>query len=93
MYHTLKNQVTKPYFKRKVGVNMSIRKQCNRYKTEPFGTCFEDVLKRAKAFYKNGTFYISKYGNTYTALRPSIAFKDPSDAIYFVKQNGRWIKK
>lgn len=72
---------------------MGARRTINRHKTEPFGNDFDDVLKRAKAFYKDGTFYLSKYGETYTAFRPSISFKDPDNAIYFEKQGRKWIRK
>lgn len=72
---------------------MGARRTINRYKTEPFGTDFNDVLKRAKAFYKDGTFYMTKCGDTFTAFRPSVAFKDPADAVCFEKQGRRWIQK
>lgn len=72
---------------------MAVRKQCNRYKTEPYGRDFNDVLKRAKAFYKDETFYITKYGHIYSAFRPSIGFKDPSDAVYFDKIGRRWVRR
>lgn len=72
---------------------MAVRRQCNRYRTEPFGTDFDDVLKRAKRYYKNERFYISKFENVYTALLPSIGFKDPDNAVYFHKTNGRWVRE
>lgn len=72
---------------------MAVRKQHNRYKTEPNGTDFDDVVKRAKAFYKNETFYISEYGNVYTAFRPSVWAKDPKNAIYFDEIGHRWVRR
>lgn len=71
---------------------MAVRHQHNRRKTEPWGTDFNDVLKRAKAFFKDGVFYITKYQDIYSAGRPSIVFKNPDDARYFQKQ-GRWWKE
>ena len=71
---------------------MAVRRQINRYRVDPFGDSFETVLKRAKAFYKDGTFYITNYMGTYSAFRPSIGFKDPSDAIYFTKTGRNWVK-
>ncbi|WP_458397846.1 hypothetical protein [Anaerotignum sp.] len=78
---------------------MAVRKQHNRYRTEPAGTDFEDVVKKAKAFYKDGTFGIWKYESVWNTFRPSIAFKDPEGTIYFryVKDHeskrGKWIKE
>ena len=69
---------------------MAVRKQCNRYKTEPFGTDYNDVLKRAKRFFKDGTFMMVKYGNVWTSTTVPIGFKKPENAIYFTKNNGRW---
>lgn len=72
---------------------MGARRTINRYRTEPFGTDFNDVLKRAKTFFKDETFYITEYRGVYNAFRPSIAFKDPENAVYFEKQGRRWIRK
>lgn len=73
---------------------MAVRRQCNRYRTEPFGEDFDDVVKRAKAFYKDETFLVSKFNRTYCAERPAIhPFKDPEDAVYFVKVGRRWERR
>ena len=72
---------------------MGARSTHNRYKTEPFGSDFKDVLKRAKAFFKDGTFYITKFNKTYCSERPSVWAKDPSDAVYFTKVNHKWIQQ
>jgi len=69
---------------------MAVRKQCNRYKTEPYGIDFHDVLKRAKAFYKDGTIMIVKYGDIFTSSRPSIGFKNPDNAVFFTKKGNKW---
>ena len=81
------------FYERKV--EMSVRKQHNRYRTEPFGTDFNDVVKRAKAFYKSGVFGICQYGNVYSTFTPSIVFKDPDETIYYKyiegAKRGKWI--
>lgn len=74
---------------------MAIRKQHNRYRTEPFGTDFDSVVKRAKAFYKSGVFGIWQYGDVWNTFRASTVFKDPDDTIYYkyIKgaKRGKWI--
>lgn len=72
---------------------MAVRKQCNRYRTEPFGRGFEDVLKRAKAFFKDGTFYITEYKGCYSAFRPALGFNDPANAVYFTKTGRKWERR
>ena len=72
---------------------MAVRKQCNRYKTEPFGRDFADVLKRAKAFYKDETFFITEHNGVYTSSRPSGWAKDPDNAIYFDKVGRNWVRR
>ena len=72
---------------------MAVRKQHNRYRTEPYGTDFGNVLKRAKAFFKDGEFYITKYREVFSAFRPSIGFENPKDAVYFEKQGRFWVRK
>lgn len=72
---------------------MGARSTHNRYKTEPFGRDYKDVLKRAKAFFKDGTFYISEYNNVYCSFRPSVWAKDPENAVYFTKVNHKWIQQ
>ena len=43
---------------------MGARRQCNRYKTAPYGTSKEDVLKRAKRFFRiDGEFMIHSGGS------------------------------
>ena len=40
---------------------MAVRKQCNRYRTEPYGMAYEEVLKKAKAFYRTaGVFELTQ---------------------------------
>ena len=72
---------------------MAVRRQCNRYKTEPWGTDYKEVLKRAKAFFKDETFYITKYNTVYCSFRPSFRFKDPDDAVYYKKVGHKWIEQ
>ena len=50
---------------------MSVRKQHNRYRTEPYGRNYKDVLKRGKAFFTIGgehySFELSQYHGIWTA--------------------------
>ncbi len=73
---------------------MGVRRQCNRYKTNPYGSDFNDVLKRAKAFFKDGEFMI--WGGTHGVwcadFLPGKAFSLPKDAHIFRKVGRRWIE-
>lgn len=69
---------------------MSVRKSINRYKTDPFGESFDDVVKRAKAFYCDGAFIVFKYGKTWNASRPAAGFNNPQGSVAFTKINGKW---
>lgn len=71
---------------------MGARKNINRYKEAPWGDNFDEVAKRAKNYFKDGVFIITRYNKTYTSSRPSLGFKDPDDAVYFTKTKGKWIK-
>lgn len=73
---------------------MAVRHQHNRYRTEPYGADFDDVVRRAKRFFKDETFIITKYKDIYSAFRSNEpAFKDPDDAIYFDKIGRRWVRR
>lgn len=79
--------------KSKGEIQMAVRKRHNRAKTEPWGKDYMDVVKRAKAFFKDGTFYVTKYEDLFFAWRPSVAYGDPYDAVYYTKVGHRWIKR
>ena len=52
---------------------MAVRKQYNRYKTEPSGKDFEEVLKKAKTFFRNtGRFEIAPFGGVYTTTGETV---------------------
>lgn len=71
---------------------MSVRKQCNRYRTEPYGKDREDVIKRAKAFYKDGCFLIHEYKGIYFVQTPSLPpFADPHGSTYYTKRGRKWV--
>ena len=76
---------------------MAVRRQCNRYKTEPFGKDYNDVLKRGKSFFKiEGEFMMMPplyEGSIWTAHRLPVFGSLPKGAIVFAKENGRWHKK
>ena len=70
---------------------MAVRRQCNRYREEPYGTDFDNVVKRAKIFFKDGPFLVSKFKHIYCSGRPAVhPYKDPDDAVYFTKEGRRW---
>lgn len=71
---------------------MAVRRQINRYKTEPYGSDEINVIKRAKQFFSSsGEFIITKYGNTYISSHPVVStFKEPEGARHFVKKDDRW---
>jgi len=72
---------------------MGARSTHNRKPTEPFGGDYDDVLKRAKAWFsKYGyrSFYITKYGNTYSTFTVRSCFKSPDDARFYVKDSRFW---
>ena len=53
---------------------MAVRKQCNRYRTPPSGTDFDNVLKRGKTFYRSyGEFEMTPWGDRWTAERPTVS--------------------
>ena len=73
---------------------MAVRRQCNRYKTAPFGKDFNDVVKRGKSFYKDGAFMVwgGSSGGCWEADRlPAECFKIPQDARIFLKGEHRWV--
>ena len=68
-----------------------VRRQCNRYKTEPFGSDREDVLKRAKRFFRDhGAFMLTEYGNTYSAFSIPAFGSIPSGAVVYRFRGGKW---
>lgn len=71
---------------------MAVRKQHNRRRTEPWGTDFADVMKRAKAFYKDGIFYIEKYEHIFCSFRLQPWEEEPKAAVRFEKSGRRWIQ-
>lgn len=72
---------------------MGARRSINRYKTEPFGRDYDDVLKRGKVFHRDrGSFMMLKYGNTWNAFELPAFGKLPEDAIVITKKNGRWVE-
>lgn len=69
---------------------MAVRRQCNRYRAEPFGNDFNDVLKRGKAFHKDGAFMMVKYGETWTAMSLPIWGAIPENAKVYTKEGRFW---
>lgn len=73
---------------------MAARRQINRYREEPFGRDYADVLKRGKAFHRYSDSFMmtqSRGGLWLACFLP--AFGIPDDAIIFTKKNGRWVEK
>lgn len=74
---------------------MGARSTHNRKPTEPFGRDYNDVLKRAKAWFsKYGyrAFMITKYIDTYSTFSVSGCFKNPDGARFYVKYGRFWIE-
>lgn len=77
---------------------MGVRRQCNRYKTEPYGADFNDVLKRAKAFFRDdGEFMICGYQLSRPTVWTSSSVPLPpfsirSDTRIYKKIGRRWVE-
>lgn len=70
---------------------MAVRKQCNRYRSEPYGDDFNEVLKRAKRFFKDGTFGIYKREEfTIWSTFRAACWGEPDNAIYYTKNGHKW---
>lgn len=74
---------------------MAVRRQCNRYRTEPYGKDFNDVLKRGKAFHKDGVFMVwgGSRGGVWEADRLPAFGTIPEDARIFAKTGKRWVEQ
>lgn len=72
---------------------MAARSTRNRYRTEPFGRDFADVLKRGKAFHNPNAFMMVEYGGIWTALSLPTWGEMPAGAIVFKKIGARWACK
>lgn len=72
---------------------MAVRKTINRYKTEPFGHEYKEVLKRGKAFHKDGSFMMVEYKSVWTAASLPAWGKLPDGARVYEKVSGRWIER
>lgn len=73
---------------------MSVRRQINRYKTEPFGRDFDEVLKKAKRFHNaSRTFMMVEYLGVWTAAASLEGLTGaPKDAIYYHKEGNKWVR-
>ncbi len=74
---------------------MAVRRQCNRYRTPPFGADFNDVLKRGKAFHKDGEFMVwgGSNGGVWCADSIPAWGEIPADAKIYKKVGHRWIEQ
>lgn len=76
---------------------MAVRKQHNRYRTEPYGKDFESVLKRGKAFHTYGnlhdSFMMTKYRDTWCAFKLPAWGAIPEDAIVYKWNGKKWEKQ
>ena len=68
---------------------MSARSHRNRYRVEPFGTSYEDVLQRGKSFH-DSSFMMVEYGGTWGAYSIPVFGELPKGAIIFTKDGKRW---
>ncbi len=72
---------------------MGVRRQCNRYTTQPWGKDEADVIRRAKRYfnYFPFAFIIVKRSDLFFANPPALPpFKDPEGARLYKKVDGRW---
>lgn len=71
---------------------MAVRRQCNRYKTAPSGRDFQEVLKKAKSFFRNtGRFEIALFGGVYTTTgETDPCYSVPDGTRFFVFNGKRW---
>ena len=73
---------------------MSVRRSICRYSEPPYGADEADVINRAKRWFKDGEFMITRYGATYSANRPSLPpFKNPENARVFKKIGRNWVEQ
>lgn len=71
---------------------MAVRRQCNRYKSEPYGLNFQTVLKKAKAFYRSvGVFeiYQTSSGQWHASRETLEPFIKHEGTITY-KFDGKW---
>ena len=72
---------------------MSVRKQHNRYRTEPYGRNYKNVLKRGKAFFTIGgehySFEMSQYHGIWTARKRTLPGFSPPEGTIIVEWNQR----
>lgn len=70
---------------------MAVRRQCNRYRTAPHGTDFEDVLRRGKRFFRlSGEFMVWGENGNWSADSVPLGFKTPKDARVYKWNGKRW---
>lgn len=70
---------------------MAVRRQINRYKTEPFGRDFNEVLRKGKRFHSIvGEFMMVEYFGVWTAAATVKRGATPKGAIIFKKMGRKW---
>lgn len=79
---------------------MAVRRQCNRYRTEPSGRDYKAVLKKGKAFFTyNGyhqPFEMSNYDGLWLAHRrtlPGFAVHEGTILIEWNREKNKWEEK
>lgn len=84
---------------------MAVRKQCNRYRTEPHGYDYKEVLKKGKAFYTyNGywegithdPFEMSCYDGLWIAHKrtlPGFRIKEGTIIVEWDIDKKRWYER
>ena len=73
---------------------MAVRRQINRYRTEPYGEDFDSVLKRAKRFFTIGDlhepFMMFEYRGAWNAFSLPAWGSLPQGAIVYRWNGKRW---
>lgn len=76
---------------------MSVRKQHNRYRVDPYGTDKADVLRRGKRFFTIGNYHqdfmLMPYKDIWTASSLPAWGKMPRGAIVVTWNGKRWTER
>jgi len=79
---------------------MAVRKQCNRYRTEPSGTDYKTVLKKGKAFFTynehHQSFEMANFDGLWLAHRrtlPGFTVHEGTIIVEWNRDKKKWEEK
>ena len=79
---------------------MAVRKQCNRYRTEPSGTDYKTVLKKGKAFFTynehHEPFEMANFDGLWLAHRrtlPGFTVHEGTIIVEWNRDKNKWEEK